>query len=82
MLRRLRRGISLANVRLSLSTTSASPRHMNLTPTELERLTILSAAQLARRYRSLDIRLSHPEAVALITDALMTARAAPSAMMI
>jgi urease subunit gamma/beta len=45
---------------------------MNLTPTELERLTIFSAAELARRYRSLGIRLSHPEAVALITDEVMT----------
>jgi urease subunit gamma/beta len=45
---------------------------MNLIPTELERLTIFSAAELARRYRSLGIRLSHPEAVALITDEVMT----------
>jgi len=46
---------------------------MNLTPTELERLTIFSAAELARRYRTLGIRLSHPEAVALISDELLTA---------
>jgi urease subunit gamma/beta len=46
---------------------------MNLTPTELDRLTIFSAAELARRHRSLDIKLSHPEAVALITDEVMTA---------
>jgi urease subunit gamma/beta len=45
---------------------------MNLSPTELERLTIFSAAELARRYRSLGIRLSHPEAVALLTDEVMT----------
>ena len=45
---------------------------MNLIPTELERLTIFSAAELARRYHSLGIRLSHPEAVALITDEVMT----------
>ncbi len=45
---------------------------MNLTPTELERLTVFTAAELARRYRSLGIRLSHPEAVALITDEIMT----------
>ena len=37
---------------------------MNLTPTNLDRLTIFSAAELARRYRSLGIRLSRPEAVA------------------
>jgi len=46
---------------------------MNLTPTELERLTIFTAAELARRYRSKGIRLSHPEAVALICDEVMTA---------
>jgi urease subunit gamma/beta len=46
---------------------------MNLTPTELERLTIFSAAELARRYRSQGIRLSHLEAVALISDEVLTA---------
>ena len=46
---------------------------MNLTPTERDRLTIFTAAELARRYRSKGIRLSHPEAVALITDEVMTA---------
>ncbi|MEO8628975.1 MAG: urease subunit beta [Betaproteobacteria bacterium] len=46
---------------------------MNLTPTELERLTVFSAAELARRHRSLGIKLSHPEAVALLTDEVMTA---------
>lgn len=46
---------------------------MNLSPTEMERLTLFSAAELARRYRSLGIRLSHPEAVALIADEVLTA---------
>lgn len=46
---------------------------MNLSPTEMDRLTIFSAAELARRHRSLGIKLSHPEAVALITDEVMTA---------
>jgi urease subunit gamma/beta len=46
---------------------------MNLTPTELDRLTIFTAAELARRYRSQGIRLSHPEAVALICDEVLTA---------
>lgn len=44
---------------------------MMLTPTELERLTIFSAAELARKHRSLGIRLSHPEAVAYICDELL-----------
>ena len=46
---------------------------MNLTPTELDRLVIFTAAEMARRNRSLGIRLSHPEAVALITDEVMLA---------
>ena len=46
---------------------------MNLTPTEMDRLTIFTAAELARRYRSLGIKLSHPEAVALICDEVLTA---------
>lgn len=45
---------------------------MHLTPTEMERLTIFTAAELARRYVRLGIRLSHPEAVALIADELLT----------
>lgn len=45
---------------------------MNLSPTEMDRLVIFSAAQMARRNRSLGIRLSHPEAVAFIADEVMT----------
>ena len=46
---------------------------MNLTPTELERLTIFTAAEFARRNLADGVRLSHPEAVALITDEMMHA---------
>lgn len=46
---------------------------MNLTPTEQERLTIFAAAEFARRNRRDGVRLSHPEAVALITDEMMHA---------
>jgi urease subunit gamma/beta len=46
---------------------------MNLTPTEADRLIIFTAAELARRNRSLGIKLSHPEAVALLADEIMTA---------
>lgn len=46
---------------------------MNLTPTELERLTIFTAAEFARRNRRDGVRLSHPEAVALIADEMMHA---------
>lgn len=45
---------------------------MHLTPTELERLTIFTAAELARRYLRLGIRLAHPEAVAYLADELLT----------
>lgn len=45
---------------------------MMLTPTEQERLTIFTAAELARKHRALGIRLSHPEAVAFICDELLT----------
>ena len=46
---------------------------MQLTPTEMERLTIFQAAELARRYRAEGVRLSLPEATALIADALLLA---------
>jgi urease subunit gamma/beta len=46
---------------------------MNLAPTEIERLTIFMAAEHARRLRTHAIRLSHPEAVALIADEMLLA---------
>jgi urease subunit gamma/beta len=44
---------------------------MLLTPTELERLTIFSAAELARRRRAKGLKLNYPEAVAIITDEIL-----------
>lgn len=44
---------------------------MLLTPTELERLTIFTAAELARKRRARGLKLNYPEAVALITDELL-----------
>ncbi len=46
---------------------------MMLTPTERERLTLFTAAELARRHRARGIRLSQPEAVAYICDELLMA---------
>lgn len=46
---------------------------MNLTPTEIERLILFSAAEFARRNRARGIKLSHPEAVALIADEMLLA---------
>ncbi len=49
---------------------------MNLSPTEMERLTLFTAAEFARRNIRMGIRLSHPEAVAFLTDeAMLLARA-------
>ncbi len=44
---------------------------MLLTPTELERLTVLGVADLARRRRDRGLKLNCPEAVALIADAIL-----------
>jgi len=44
---------------------------MLLTPTELERLAIFSAAELARKRRAKGLKLNHPEAVAIITDEIL-----------
>jgi urease subunit gamma/beta len=44
---------------------------MLLTPTEMERLTIFTAAELARKRRARGLKLNHPEAVAIIADAIL-----------
>jgi urease gamma subunit len=41
---------------------------MHLTPTEIDRLTIFTAAELARRRRARGWKLTHPEALAIICD--------------
>jgi urease subunit gamma/beta len=41
---------------------------MRLTPTEMDRLTIFTAAELARRRRAKGWQLTYPEALALICD--------------
>lgn len=46
---------------------------MNLTPTEMERLTIFQVAELARHYRKAGVKLSLPEAQALIADEVLLA---------
>jgi urease subunit gamma/beta len=46
---------------------------MNLSPTEMDRLVVFTAAEMARRNRALGIRLSHPEAVAFLADEVMVA---------
>ena len=46
---------------------------MRLIPWEEERLQVFAAAELARRHRAAGLRLNHPEAVALIADAMLEA---------
>ncbi len=44
---------------------------MHLTPRERDKLLVAMAAQVARRRLDRGVRLNHPEAVALITDAVV-----------
>lgn len=44
---------------------------MNLTPREKDKLLIAMAAMVARRRLERGVRLNHPEAVALITEAVL-----------
>jgi urease subunit gamma/beta len=46
---------------------------MRLIPWEEERLQLFAAAELARRHRLAGLRLNHPEAVAIICDAMLEA---------
>jgi urease gamma subunit len=41
---------------------------MRLTPKEVERLIVFSAAELARKRKAKGLKLNHPESVALICD--------------
>ena len=44
---------------------------MLLTPTEMERLTIFTAAELSRKRKAKGLKLNHPEAIAFITDEIL-----------
>ena len=44
---------------------------MNLTPREKDKLLISMAAMVARRRLERGVKLNHPEAIALITDAVV-----------
>jgi urease gamma subunit len=46
---------------------------MKLTPKEMDRLTVFTMAELARRRQSRGLRLNHPESVAIITDEIFEA---------
>ena len=49
----------------------AKPAHMDLTPREKDKLLIFTAALLAERRKARGLKLNHPEAVALISAAIM-----------
>ncbi|MBV2361703.1 urease subunit gamma [Thalassococcus sp. CAU 1522] len=44
---------------------------MNLTPREKDKLLVAMAAELARKRLARGVKLNHPEAIALITDAVV-----------
>ncbi|WP_299350886.1 urease subunit gamma [uncultured Shimia sp.] len=44
---------------------------MNLSPREKDKLLIAMAAEVARKRLARGVRLNHPEAIALITDAVV-----------
>jgi len=44
---------------------------MHLTPREMDKLLVLSMAEVARRRREKGLKLNHPEAVAMITAAAL-----------
>ncbi len=44
---------------------------MNLTPREKDKLLVAMAAEVARRRLARGVKLNHPEAIALITDAVV-----------
>ena len=44
---------------------------MLLTPTEMERLTIYVAAEMARKRKAKGLKLNHPEATAYIVDEIL-----------
>ncbi len=44
---------------------------MHLTPREIDKLLIFSAGELARMRRAHELKLNHPEAVALITSEIL-----------
>jgi urease gamma subunit len=43
---------------------------MKLTPKEMDRLTVFTMAELARRRQARGLKLNHPEALALICDTI------------
>jgi urease subunit gamma len=62
---------ALAPNRITMASNLLASAIMELTPREKDKLLIFTAALLAERRRARGLRLNHPEAVALITAAVM-----------
>jgi urease subunit gamma len=62
---------ALAPNRITMASNLLASTIMELTPREKDKLLIFTAALLAERRRARGLRLNHPEAVALITAAVM-----------
>jgi urease subunit gamma len=62
---------ALAPNRITMAPNLLAHTIMELTPREKDKLLIFTAALLAERRRARGLRLNHPEAVALITAAVM-----------
>ena len=50
------------------ASTGNEPATIKLMPKEIDRLTVFTMAELARKRQARGLKLNHPEAVALITD--------------
>jgi urease subunit gamma len=61
----------LASKRITMASNLLASTTMELTPREKDKLLIFTAALLAERRRARGLRLNHPEAIALITAAVM-----------
>jgi urease gamma subunit len=65
------RAASLSFARAAQVREASEQGDMHLTPREIEKLMIATAAELARKRRARGLRLNYPEAMALITADLL-----------
>jgi urease subunit gamma len=65
------RGTVIARRRAQSLRLTSHHRSMDLTPREKDKLLVFAAALLAERRRARGLKLNHPEAVALITSAIV-----------
>jgi urease subunit gamma len=65
------RGIALCSAFAAVEALQQKDKRMELTPREKDKLLIFTAALLAERRKARGLKLNYPEAVALITAAIM-----------